>query len=190
MAKQVLMVLSAGFEDVEAVAVIDVLNRAGIELVIASLENGPVPAAYGTVILTHSTLAQTQGIFDAIVFPGGKANAEALARNPLVKELILRHWEEKKIIAAICAAPATVLGEAAGILRGKHVSGDPGTDARLIACGAILAGRPVAVDGNIITAAGPGSALEFALTLAQQLAGPEPAAQLAKKWGVNLAPAA
>ncbi len=187
MKKRALIVLAEGFEDIEAVAVIDVLNRVGVEVTIASLREGPVKAAYGTTIVAHTTIEQLEGVYDALIFPGGKANAASLASHPLVIKLIHQHLDQQKIVAAICAAPSLVLGEAGGILRDKHASGDPGMNNRLAASGAILTNKSVTVDGNIITSVGPGSALEFGLTLGMHLAGEDAAMPFAKKWGITLA---
>src|SRR3989339_372127 len=113
MKKRILIVLSEGFEDVEAVAVIDVLTRCGVEVTVASLEKGPVKAAYGTTIQPHLSIDDVKGEFDGIIFPGGKKNAVNLAANPKVIELVREYAKSDKLVGAICAAPSHVLAESA-----------------------------------------------------------------------------
>jgi 4-methyl-5(b-hydroxyethyl)-thiazole monophosphate biosynthesis len=182
MAKRVLVVLSEGFEDIEAVSVIDVLNRCGVEVTVASLRPGPVEGAYGTTLAPDLSIDEVEGEFDGIAFPGGKKNAQNLAAHPKVIELIRNHNRENRLVAAICAAPGHVLAEAAGILKGRDATGDPVFNDKLAAGGAIITDAAVTSHGNIITGMGPGAALEFALRLAEYLVGPELPATFAEKW--------
>lgn len=184
MKKRALIVLAEGFEDIEAVAPIDVLNRVGVEVVVASLKPGPVAGAYGTKILPTTTLAEVKSEFDAIIFPGGKANAMALAKSSEVRSLIQDYNNKGKLVAAICAAPSLVLGESAGVLKNKNATGDFGFTDKLISAGAKAHPGPVCIDGNIITATGPGSALAFALALAAYLVGEELVKPYAEKWQI------
>ncbi|MCC6962439.1 MAG: DJ-1/PfpI family protein [candidate division Zixibacteria bacterium] len=184
MEKTALLVMADGFEDIEAVAPIDVLTRAGVKVTIAALRPGAVHAAYGTTVMPHKTVDQITGLFDAIIFPGGRMNAESLAHSDKVIELAKQHFQAKKIVAAICAAPSHVLGEGAGLLRGKRATGDPGFNDRLAAAGAKVTNQKVTVDGNLITGMGPGAAMEFALMLAEKLVSKEVADQFAAKWQI------
>ncbi len=185
MEKTALIVMADGFEDMEAVAPIDVLTRAGVKVTVASLRPGAVHAAYGSVLMPHKTLDQVDGLFDAIIFPGGVKNAESLAHSDKAIEMAKKHFTAKKIVAAICAAPSHVLAEGAGLLRGKRATGAPGFDDRLAAAGAKVTKEKVTVDGNLITAMGPGAALEFGLMLAEKLVSREVADELATKWQVS-----
>lgn len=178
------MILAEGFEDVEAIASIDVLTRAGVEVKVASLTPGSVQAAYGTTIVPNLTISEVKELYDAIIFPGGRRNAQSLAANARVIELARQHYQAGKLVAAICAAPSHVLGEAAGLLKGKRSSGDPAFNDKLSASGAILTDELVTVDGNIITGMGPGAALPFALQLAEYLVGKEVADGFAVKWRI------
>ncbi len=120
MPKSALVILAEGFEDIEAVAPIDVLTRAGIAVTVAGITPGPVKAAYGTTILPTCDFDKARtSEYDALVFPGAVGNAEALAADFRVVELIRRYNTLGKLVAAICASPSHVLGEAAGILKGK-----------------------------------------------------------------------
>lgn len=182
MKKKILIVLSEGFEDVEGVSVIDVLNRAGIEVTVASLSEGPVKAAYGTVILPQTTLDKAGDDFDGIVLPGGVKNARILAENMKVLDLVRKFESQGKLVGAICAAPSLVLSQAAGVLKGRPATGAPGFEKELASGGAIVTGQAVTSDGNIITGMGPGAALEFALTLAEYLGAGKAVEELRSKW--------
>lgn len=185
MARSVLTVMANGFEDIEAIAPIDVLTRAGAEVTISGIDSGPIQGAYGTTIIPHTTVDKAEGLFDAIVFPGGRRNAQSLARNKQVIEIIQRHDVAHKIVAAICASPSHVLAEAAGILKRRRATGDPAFNDKLAVGGAIVTGEDVTVDGHIVTGMGPGAAMLFALMLAEVLFSREVADQFAAKWRVS-----
>ncbi|MEK7774336.1 MAG: DJ-1 family glyoxalase III [Candidatus Zixiibacteriota bacterium] len=184
MARRVLICLAEGFEDIEAVAPIDVLTRCGFEVTVASLAPGPVRAAYGLTLVPTTTIDNAHGLYDAIVFPGGRKNAQALAGDERVVRLAREHYRAGKLVAAICAAPSHVLGEAAGILKGKRSSGDPSFDDKLAESGAIVTGENVTMDGNIITAMGPGAAMPFALAIADYLGASSAVEGFRKKWRI------
>jgi len=187
MKKRVLVVLAEGFEDVEAVAPIDVLNRAGVEVTVAGLKPGPVNAAYGNTIVPDLSVAEVGSeLYDGIVLPGGVYNADSLAASPEVLSLVKRHYEAKKLVAAICASPGTVLAEAAGILKGHRAASAPGFEDKVKAAGAEFTDEEVTVDGHVITARGPGAALRFGLKLAGYLTGPETSEKLAGLWRIDL----
>ncbi len=185
MNKRALIIMTDGCEDIEAVAVIDVLTRVGVDVTVAGLKPGNIQAAYGTTIVPHKTINGAAGPYDAIVLPGGRRNAEALAANPHVVELIREQYRTGRLVAAICASPGHVLAEAAGILIGRRATGDPMFDDKMIAGEAIVTGEPVTVDGNIITGMGPGAALQFALMLAEKLSDKQSADRFAAKWQVT-----
>lgn len=185
MSLKALVILADGCEDIETVSPVDVLTRVGVDVTVASLDGNPVRAAYGTTLLPHTALNKVSGLFDAIIIPGGKKNALSLAADSRVISLVLEHYRAGKIVAAICAAPSHVLGEAAGILKGKNASGDPGFNDKLAASGAVLTHKPVTVDGKIITASGPGSALSFSLRIAAALVGRDAVRPFAEKWSAD-----
>jgi len=185
MTPRALVIIADGFEDVEAVAPIDVLNRVGVDVVIAGLHSATVAAAYGTVINAHTTLDRLEGTFDAVVLPGGMKNAEALGSDDRVRNLVRQFCEEKKLVASICASPSYVLGASAGILNGRRATGDQGCNEKLANSGAIVTGEKVSRDGNIITGMGPGAALLFGLVTAAYLVGEEKLQALAAKWGME-----
>lgn len=185
MNKKALVILSNGFEDIEAVSAIDVLTRVGVAVAVAALESGPVKGAYGIKLIPDTTISNVEDLYDAIVIPGGKENSKSLACHSRVIELIQHHFKNNKLVAAICAAPSHVLGEGAGILHGKRATGDPAFNEKLSKSGAQITGEDVTVDGDIITGMGPGSALAFALKVAEYLTGSEAVDGFRRKWRVS-----
>ena len=186
MSTSALVVFAEGFEDIEAVAPIDVMTRAGIAVTIAGIKPGPVKGAYGTTMVPTTDLSQVHSKdFDAVIFPGAVQNAESLAADERVIALVRRLYSTGKLVAGICAAPSHVLGEAAGILKGKRATGHPGFQDRLAATGAFVTDDDVVVDCNVITGRGPGAALAFALAIVGYLAGKETADTYAVRWRVD-----
>lgn len=186
MSKRALVVLTDGFEDIEAIAPIDVLTRAGVQVTIAGIRPGPVKAAYGTTILSNANLDDVKELsYDAVIFPGGRVNAQGVASDTRVVTIVRRQHEQAKLVAAICAAPSHVLGEAAGILKGRRATGDPAFNDRLAAAGAIVTNEQVTVDNHIVTGMGPGAAMLFALQLVEELIGRETADTYAMKWRID-----
>jgi 4-methyl-5(b-hydroxyethyl)-thiazole monophosphate biosynthesis len=186
MPHHVLCVLAEGFEDIETIAPLDILNRAGIEVSVVGLLPGPVKAAYGTTILPKTDLSkiETTDLYDGIFFPGGRVNARALAASSIVVDLIHRHDRAGKLVSAICASPSHVLGEAAGILKGRRATGDPTFNEKLDESGAILTDELVTRDGNLITGMGPGAAMPYGLALAAYFVGREITDGYADKWRI------
>ena len=172
MSKRALLVLADGFEEIEAFAPFDILKRAGVDVLLTGLSAKEIKSARGAKILTDTILDEKDLSFDAVIFPGGSTGAENLSKSEKAKNLIRKMHEDGKIIAAICASPAVVL-EPTGILKGKKVTGYPGTlkDS---------AEDAVCVDGNIVTSKGPGTAHLFGFKLAEILAGKEKAEQVKK----------
>ena len=166
----VLIPLAMGFEDLEAITVVDLLRRAEIEVVTAGLVPGPITGSRGTVVIPDSALdAELGRDFDMIVLPGGLPGAKNLEADPRVHELLHRHQAEGRFIAAICAAPKVLAG--AGLLDGHSATGYPGTlDAAAFPRVRVLE-DPVVVDGKVVTSRGPGTAMDFALGLVELLAG-------------------
>ncbi|HUV30286.1 MAG TPA: DJ-1 family glyoxalase III [Acidobacteriota bacterium] len=185
MAKRVLVIVANGYEDMETVVPVDVLTRADVEVTIAGLEKGPVKGAYGSTIVPDTTLDRIDGLYDALVLPGGVDNAERLAAHPGVVKQVHAHNDAGKLVCAICASPALVLAEAAGILDGRKATGYPDFSNKLAAYGAVVTDQVVTVDGNIITGMGPGAALPFALAVAGYLVGAEIPDGMAQRWRIT-----
>lgn len=167
---KVLVPLAAGCEELEAVTIIDLLRRAGIEVVAAGLQPGIVKAARGTLLVPDCTLdVALHEQFDMVVLPGGMPGMTHLREDPRVIPLLQKMAQEGKYTCAICAAPA-VLAEA-GLLKGKAATSFPGFVDRMNLPDTTFSSDPVVKDGKVITSRGPGTAMDFALELIETLAG-------------------
>ena len=175
----VAVILADGFEEVEAIAPVDLLRRAGIACFTVALgEERLVPSSRGIPVLADQRFADT--VFDAIdgvVLPGGLAGTERLMADARVEALLRRFAAEGKLTAAICAAP-TVLAKA-GLLEGKRAICYPGLEDRLT--GAIVTCESVVRDGAVITSRGMGTSIPFGLRLVEYFQGKEVADALAAK---------
>ncbi|NDY42400.1 DJ-1/PfpI family protein [Dissulfurirhabdus thermomarina] len=168
--KRVLLLLAQGFEELEAVTVIDILRRAGVEVVAAGLEPGPVTSARGVVLVPDAALDEVlDRDFDLVVLPGGLEGTDRLAADPRVAELLRRRIHENRPVGAICAAP-TVL-ERHGLAGGRRLTCHPVSRSG-IRTGRLVDER-VVQDGTVITSQGPGTAMEFAMKLVEYLCGRE-----------------
>jgi 4-methyl-5(b-hydroxyethyl)-thiazole monophosphate biosynthesis len=168
----VLVPLAEGCEELEAVTVIDLLRRAGIEVVAAGLDPGPVKASRGVRLLPDTTLDEAlERDYDMVVLPGGAGGAARLAADPRITDLLRRMAAQGRFTAAICAAPR-VLAEA-GVLDGKTATGYPGVLPAVLQGRSDVTVRDTAIerDGRVITSRGPGTAMDFALTLIEALVG-------------------
>ncbi len=166
--KRVLVPLAEGFEELEAVTIIDILRRGGIEVVVASLAGSPVTGAHGLRISADTPLAAlAEQEFDMIALPGGMPGAAHLKNDPRIARLVRQLHERGRPVAAICAAPMVLA--AAGVLEGRRATSYPGFLEE--PGGATVVGDAVVVDRGVITSRGPGTALDFALTLVAALAG-------------------
>src|SRR5262245_32640254 len=178
-AKRVLVPLAEGFEEIEAVVIIDVLRRAGIDVRVAGLAPGPVRGSHGSSAGTDCALADIDAVDAAglamIVLPRGTPAAATLRNDAGILALVRALEASGRFVAAICAAP-TVLAEA-GVLAGRRATSYPGVRDQLK--GAQVVDRPSVVrSGPIITSQAVGTALEFALELVVELAGPAKAEEL------------
>ncbi len=172
MSKRVLVPLAEGFEELEAVTVIDLLRRAGIEVVTAGLQPGPVRGSRGTVIVPDSSLDQVlDASFDMIVLPGGLPGADHLNEDPRIHGLLRRMAAEGGYTAAICAAPKVLAS--AGLLEGRQATSYPGVLEAMDLPSVKLSPQPVVVDDRVVTSRGPGTAMDFALELIERLLGRE-----------------
>lgn len=167
------MPLAQDCEEIEAVTVIDLLRRAGIETVSAGLDAKPVKASRGVMLIPDTDLdSALRSEYDMLVLPGG-AGTKHLASDERILTLVRSMAGSGSHVAAICAAP-TVLAKA-GILEGRRATAFPGT---LEAMGFENAGVPILRDGNIVTSRGPGTAMDFALELIAILVGDEKKAEV------------
>ncbi len=168
--------LADGFEEIEAMTIVDLLRRAQLEVKTVSI------AADKRVVGAHGVAIEADLLYEnanyetceMIVLPGGMPGAENLGNHEGLTNHIRCFAENKKYIAAICAAPM-VFG-AQGVLEGREAVIYPGMEDRLK--GAKVRKEPVVVDGNIITSQGPATAMPFALTLVGLLKGADARTQL------------
>lgn len=168
----VLVPLAQGCEELEAVTITDLLTRAGIQVVTAGLDDKLVIASRGMKLMPDKLLDDVLNEdFDMIVLPGGLPGADHLNNDPRIQALVKRMAENNKYTTAICAAPRVLA--TAGILDGKHATSFPGALDHFPVNNLIKSEDDVVVDGNIVTSKGPGTAMDFALTLIELLLGKE-----------------
>ena len=170
MSVRALIAVADGVEELECVTLIDVLRRAEVEVLVASIEaRRSVTCAHGTRLTADAMLVDVLAQdFDLIVLPGGMPGAQHLAEHEPLAERVREQAKAGKLFAAICAAPALALQQY-GVLRQRRMTCYPAFSDRLSGC--TFVDQPVVVDGNCITSQGPGTALAFALSLVEQLCG-------------------
>ncbi len=172
MSKRVVVPLAEGVEEMEAVIIIDVLRRAGLEVLVAGLEGaGPVHASRGVTL--HAELGLDEALkrpVDALVLPGGMGGMERLRADERLLDAVRSLLAEGRLVAAVCAAPLVLAR--AGIAKGRRMTCHPSVRDELLAAGAEGAEARVVQDGTVLTSLGPGSSVEFALAVAAELAGP------------------
>ena len=166
--------LTEGFETVEALAVVDVLRRAGIETETVSVTGDPeVKSAQGIVVRAdrvYDHFASEEESADLLFLPGGPGSFSGTFSYDKVqglKEIFLKHNEQGGLIAAICAAPS-VLGKW-GILKGKNATCFPGFEKDLAGATVQRAPARVVTDGNVLTARGMGTAIDLGLALVEKM---------------------
>lgn len=175
--KRALVPIADGSEEIESVAIIDVLRRAGAEVTVASVDGLQITASRGVNLVADLLIGDCIGReYDLIALPGGKQGAEHLRDSPELVSLLRKQQAENRLYAAICASPAVVL-EHHGLIVGRRATCHPGFAGALSNRESISS--RVVVDGNLVTSRGPGTAVEFALTLVELLFGEEKAREIA-----------
>ena len=173
----VCVLLAEGFEEIEAVTIVDVLRRAGVDVVTLGVEGRQVLGSHGLKLEADKILREgADHEWHMVILPGGMPGSENLRDHPEVQALVKRQSEKGGRLAAICAAPIALAS--AGVLEGRRATSYPGFGGAL--AGSDYREERVVVDGNIITSRGPGTAMEFSLRLVEELKGREAAAALAE----------
>jgi 4-methyl-5(b-hydroxyethyl)-thiazole monophosphate biosynthesis len=168
-----LVLLATGFEEIEAVSIIDILRRANIDVTSASLGEKNVVGAHGITVLADKKLeaiGSTQ--YDVVVLPGGQPGSNNLRDDARVLKLLREQHAAGRFVAAICAAPIAL--EAAGLLKGKAATSYPGYDLP----SAKYSTERVVVDGHVVTSRAPSTAIEFSLAIVEWLENPSVANKL------------
>ena len=174
---RVLVPLAQGCEAQEAITITDLLVRAGVDVTTAGLDDKPVTASRGTTIIPDTSIdAVLDQQFDLIVLPGGLPGADHLRDNEHIQTLLKKQAEQGGYIGAICAAPKALA--AAGLLEGKKATAYPGVLEALSNEHINVKDSAIEIDGNIVTSRGPGTAMDFTLTLIELLEGPATMAEV------------
>jgi len=176
MSKTALVILHEGFEEMEAIAPIDILRRGEISVTVASLPKEPLVTGRNQISV-QADVNLDQALtreYDVIVLPGGPGVNQSLRHDDRVRQALLQQVSIGGCVAAICAAPLAVLD--AGLLDGKQFTSHPSTVKELPARNAH---KPVVVDDWLITSQGAGTATAFALEILAKLSGEEVAREVA-----------
>ncbi len=175
----VLVPLAQSCEELEAVTIIDLLRRAEIEVTTAGLDEQPVRASRGVVLIPDTTLDEAlKKEYDMVVLPGGLPGADYLNKDPRIQTLLKKMANDDKFTAAICAAPKVLAS--AGLLNGKRATAYPGTLEKLTLNSTTITTDAIIKDDKVITSRGPGTAMDFALYLIENLVGEEKRAEIEK----------
>jgi len=172
---RVLVPLAQGCEELEAVTIIDILRRAGIEVVSAGLEEGPVTASRGVRLLPDKTLEEALSQdYDMVALPGGLPGSDHLAEDQRITGLLRSMNESGRYVGAVCAAPKVLARS--GLLKGKQATAFPGV--LQAENHPDITGNAVTRDGTVITSRSVGTVMDFALAIVEALQGHEKRDQL------------
>lgn len=177
--KQIAVFFSEGYEEIEALAVVDICRRAGIMVHMVSVtEEEQVTGSHGIIVGMDKTFSQTRfEEYDMLVLPGGLKGTRGLEAHQGLMEQIDAFYKEGKYIAAICAAPS-IFGHR-GFLKGRKACSYPTFESHLE--GADVTEGPVEISGHVITSRGMGAALDFGLAITNVLLGREKAGEIASQ---------
>ena len=171
--------LAEGFEEIEALTVVDLCRRAGLDITTVSItEETLVMGSHKIPVVADTVMSNVDwDSADVLVLPGGKLGTQNLASCDVLTSKLDAHVAAGKLACAICAAPALVLGER-GLVDGKRACCYPGLENHLK--GAEVTANNVTVDGNIVTSRGLGTSIDFALAIIEKLDSKEKADEIAR----------
>ncbi len=172
--KATFVMLGNGFDEIEALAPVDVMRRAGMEVFTVSMtDKRLVRGATGNNIVADMGISDLNPEqIDWLVFPGADKSEDAVNLDESLNDIVKSHWDKGGNIAAICAAPALILGPL-GIIKGVKATGYPFLKEDLERNGGIYSEEPVVIGDRMITSKGPGTTIEFALAIVRKAKGPE-----------------
>ncbi|WP_289756220.1 DJ-1 family glyoxalase III [Muribaculum intestinale] len=172
--KATFVMLGNGFDEIEALAPVDVMRRAGMEVFTVSMtDNRLVKGATGNNIVADMGISDLNPEhIDWLIFPGADKSEDAVNLDESLNDIVKDHWDKGGNIAAICAAPALILGPL-GIIKGVKATGYPFLKEDLEKNGGIYSDESVVIGDRMITSKGPGTTLEFALAIVRKAKGPE-----------------
>nr|MBU1328078.1 DJ-1/PfpI family protein [Candidatus Omnitrophota bacterium] len=179
MSKKAIILLVTGFEEIETVTVVDILRRAGIEIVSAGIDSMNITGSHGITISADKKLNDIKPEADAVIIPGGMPGALHLHNSSEVNDFIKDMNSRGALIAGICAAPSVVMAPM-GLLDNKTATCYPG-DQIDFAKSTKYKNKAVVVDGNIITSQGPATAMEFAFAIVEKLIGKDAVKKLKRQ---------
>ncbi|KAJ1955584.1 hypothetical protein IWQ62_005497 [Dispira parvispora] len=185
--KSAIIFIANGSEDIETVTTIDILRRAKVKVQVVGVELGRDYAvlAHGLKVIPDQQLESTSDLtnHDAVIIPGGSGGVQVLSKNACVLEVLHKYYAQGKLVAAICAGPLVVKAAAVA----KHPT-PPEVKTRLTSYPSVMdqlvdryayEDARVVIDGNLITSRGPGTSVEFALTVAKYITGSDTAHNVA-----------
>ena len=179
--------LADGFEEVEALATLDILRRGGVDVKTVSIyDNSLVEGAHGVQLITDlcwedivEVISDEASPTDYMIFPGGMPGAKNLAEFEPLMALLAAHWKAGGGVAAICASPAVVLASMGDLFSGSKMTCYDGFEPTLATAGITHVEAGSVVDGRLVTGRGPGYAVDFALDLLSQIKDRDTAASVA-----------
>jgi len=176
-----LVILHQGFEEIEAICVIDILHRAGFKVTVASKEPQLMVCGRSDLKIQADQLLDQAllATYDAFILPGGPGTPGLVADERVI-QAAQHHYAQNKLLAAICAAPLAL--EKAGLLKGKHFTAHPCTWDVLTH---VDRQATVVKDGHLITACGPAAAMEFAIAIVESLLGQSKADEIKREIGLK-----
>ena len=168
------VMLGDGFDEIEVLAPVDVMRRAGMSVFTVSMtENRVVRGATGNLVVADMSISDLKPeMIDWLIFPGADKSEAAVNISLELQAIVKSHWEKGGNVAAICAAPALVLGPL-GIITGTNATGYPFLKEDFEKNGGIYSDAAVVEGNHLITSKGPGTTLEFALAIVRKAKGSE-----------------